>query len=45
MFIDNAMNPITRAPAERNVSSNDLVTDLQFRSSGARGKLLDMRVL
>jgi hypothetical protein len=30
MFIENALNPITRAPAERNVSHIDPQTDLCF---------------
>jgi hypothetical protein len=30
MSIDNALNPITRAPAERNVSDNVLKIDLGF---------------
>jgi hypothetical protein len=35
MFIDRAMNSTTRAPAERNVCSDEL-RDRAFRSSGAR---------
>ncbi len=30
MFIDNPMNPITGAPAERNVSGNGPETELHF---------------
>jgi hypothetical protein len=42
MFIDDAMNSTTRAPAERNVSGNEYAT-VRFRSSGARGIFWSLR--
>ena len=36
MFIDPAINPATRAPAERNVCGDEYARSATFRSSGAR---------
>lgn len=36
MFIDPAINPTTRAPAERNVCGDEYARSATFRSSGAR---------
>jgi hypothetical protein len=42
MFIDNAMNSISGASAERNVSGNGRQIDFRFRSAGARRNLLEV---
>src|SRR5713226_3963655 len=42
MFIDPAVNPTTRAPAERNVCDDEYARSATFRSSGARRIFLNL---
>ena len=42
MFIDIPINPITRAPAERNVRHDEYARSATFRSYGARRMFLKL---
>ena len=42
MFIDPAIKPTTRAPAERNVCGDEYARSATFRSSGAKRIFLNL---